>query len=1017
VVEPLGVALRRLRVAAHLTQEELAERAAISATAVAALERGRRRSPRMSTLRQIARALDVSPDELTSTLRTPGEQGLSSGDETRAAFEIPVLQRDEHDHDGVKHSEPKGAPGTLPRVVARHWATAFVGRKEELDDLTAAWEAKRRLTLVVGEPGVGKTRLLSELAWRAADDGATVTWGRCTEEHLGPYSPFVEIVRQLVGAIEEDDLAKLSGIGELTRLVPELDFDGDLTTRPTRGEAGTEQRLLFEAVGTLLEASAPVMCVLDDVQWADHPSLTLLHYLVADERLEGVSIVADARSNVPDAERAGRLAELGRDTTVMRLSLNGLDRPSLGGLVSDVIGMPVSDTLIGQIEQATDGNPFFAEEIAVHLIDADLVDLEGPKAVLRRQTQSLGVPGRVRETLARRLYSLPVGTLDLLRTGSVIGREFPVSVAALAVGLQGGDLLDAVDEVLLSGLVAESDPGVLVFSHALVQEAVRAQLSWARRADAHRRVALALEDRWHENPAVATDIARHWQAVVDVDPSVAPTAAIWAVRAGDIALAAAAADEAIARYEQASSLWAASTSGHADAVIRLGIALAHTGRADEADRRFTEGLHLAIALDDPRLLAKAAIGLGRRYPYWETDPVRVDALERALVGLDRAEETDELLRLTVSGLLVTHLVNGFESYEARRRDELALMLSSVADDPSTSDEVLLSIGQSRFLDSIEDPLTLGRVARRLHEVGDAHNDLRVIAGAQFAMAVSALDDGDLDRATSSIGHFRQSAERLGDPREQTLAGVALSTLAFIRGRYDEANSLSYQALAAGLATGDVNASLVHFAQTVLRGVDLGEAAEILPLLIEATDYQRIPAVAAGTVLCAAMTGEHDIATRGLARFVEEGIRSFPLGADRLATLAFLAHACWSLRDATCASVLVESLSAEAARTVRVGPFIGWWGPVAHHLGCMYEVSGDTDRAFEQLGLALDLEERMQATPFQARTEAALARVTSQDDMKGGRARAEALVASALESARTLGAKGISAEVEALVAQL
>jgi hypothetical protein len=84
---------------------------------------------------------------------------------------------------------------------------------------------------------------------------------------------------------------------------------------------------------------------------------------------------------------------------------------------------------------------------------------------------------------------------------------------------------------------------------------------------------------------------------------------------------------------------------------------------------------------------------------------------------------------------------------------------------------------------------------------------------------------------------------------------------------------------------------------------------------------------------------------------------------------------------------------------------------------MYEVSGDTERATEQLGLALDLEERMQAAPFQARTEAALARVTSQDDMKGGRARAEALVASALESARTLGAKGISAEVEALVAQL
>ena len=145
-----------------------------------------------------------------------------------------------------------------------------------------------------------------------------------------------------------------------------------------------------------------------------------------------------------------------------------------------------------------------------------------------------------------------------------------------------------------------------------------------------------------------------------VDAVFSATAATWAVRAGDMALASAAADEAIARYEQASSLWATTTTGHADALIRLGLALQYRGRADEADARLLQANHLAVALGHAQLQAHAAIGLGRRYSYWETDAERIQVLEDSLAALP---ESEDLLRPTLMAMLVTHLIAGFNMEE------------------------------------------------------------------------------------------------------------------------------------------------------------------------------------------------------------------------------------------------------------------------------------------------------------------------------------------------------------------
>ena len=151
-------------------------------------------------------------------------------------------------------------------------------------------------------------------------------------------------------------------------------------------------------------------------------------------------------------------------------------------------------------------------------------------------------------------------------------------------------MVEAADDALLSGMVVELGPGRLGFSHGLLRDAVVGRQSNARRVVMHRAVAMAMEQQASPMSQRAAALARHWAVVAEVDGTASVAAATWAVRAGDQALAAAAAEEAISRYEQAVTLWAKASIGHVDSLIRLGVALHYRGRADDADERFKEAI-------------------------------------------------------------------------------------------------------------------------------------------------------------------------------------------------------------------------------------------------------------------------------------------------------------------------------------------------------------------------------------------------------------------------------------------
>jgi tetratricopeptide (TPR) repeat protein len=338
---------------------------------------------------------------------------------------------------------------------------------------------------------------------------------------------------------------------------------------------------------------------------------------------------------------------------------------------------------------------------------------------------------------------------------------------------------------------------------------------------------------------------------------------------------------------------------------------------------------------------------------------------------------------------------------------------AVAMDPGADDDVLLSLGLTRIYDSFDNPEQLAPTCERLARVAQKHSELRVLAGARFAQALAAMDLADMSQLRTRCDQYEEVVLRLDDPRERSQLSTARSTIAFIEGRYEDAERSSNDALEHARASGDFNADLVHYAQGLLRAVDMGQAEIVLPLLVDATEYQSIVGFAAGTALCAALAGDSDRALAALERFASSGFDGIPRGADWLAPTAFLAQTCSVLGAKRHAESLYGALCGQPAAAVRVGPLIGWWGTVDHHLGCLCLVLGRLDEAEDRLERSLKTEEKMGARPFVARTLGAMAALERRRGGKERKARAASLLARALDITEELGSPGIATEVESM----
>src|SRR5262245_30308495 len=392
--------------------------------------------------------------------------------------------------DQMNDVSPKRAEHT--RIVSRLPVSSagrdlFVGREAELGRLVRALDRAiahdGRLVLLVGEPGIGKTRIARELAFRAAALGVAVRWGRCQEtEGAPPYWPWVQVLRarDRTGAQSDADSAADAALAALL---------ADHVPRPavTSGAESTHARFqLFEAIAGALRGlsdEAPLLVLLDDLHWADAASLLLLRFVATDLADARVLVVGTYR-DVEMRHGAGavmlpELARLGE-----RIVLGGLAEPDVARLLAARAGRILPDGVAATVHRASDGNPFFVEELARML-----------EAAPEGQPSALQIPDHARDVVRYRLRPLSERGRVVLGVASVLGREFEVSALAAVADLAPDDALEALDDAARLGLVTAGDPGsdTWRFAHALVRETVYRDLPAPWRVRLHRRVGEQME--------------------------------------------------------------------------------------------------------------------------------------------------------------------------------------------------------------------------------------------------------------------------------------------------------------------------------------------------------------------------------------------------------------------------------------------------------------------------------------------------------------------------------------------
>ncbi|MCH7841160.1 MAG: AAA family ATPase [Chloroflexi bacterium] len=436
-----------------------------------------------------------------------------------------------------------------------HGDAIFVGRRRELETLSAALEdavaGRGRVVMLSGAPGIGKTRTAREFADLAAGQGAKVLWGWCYE-HQGapPYWPWLQLIRAHVDTAEPGQLQRDMGAGaaDISEILPDLTVKLEGLEKPPALDPEQARFRLFFSIANFLKnvsLSQTLVLVLDDLQWADESSLLLFEFLTREIKASSVMVVGGYRDI--EVNRSHPLTKtlgiLDREEHFQRVKLEGLSRQEVGEFVESMVGTALAEAAVDTLYQRTEGNPLFVGEV---------VGSVSPEEMAQSQDWTAGIPDVVREAILQRIRRLSQSCNQLLRTASVIGRDFDLPLLrAMIPDLAEDDLLESLDEALGLRIVEPlpGAPGRFRFGHALIQQAVYEEIPLMRQAQAHAAIGEALEHLHQDNLAeYAGELARHFAeagAVGGTEKMVR-----YSLIAGERALDAFAYEQALVHYGQ-----------------------------------------------------------------------------------------------------------------------------------------------------------------------------------------------------------------------------------------------------------------------------------------------------------------------------------------------------------------------------------------------------------------------------------------------------------------------------------
>lgn len=504
--DSFGYWLRRRRKAMDLTQEALALRVFCSGFTIRKIEADERRPSRRLA------------ERLAAALAIPAAEQRAFLDAARAVYAASLPRLDPaplaaDTYAASSHSPPDASLGAASEPAP------FVGRNNEyglLIGLIARLTAGTGYTVLIeGEPGIGKSRLLREVArYAGAQDFSAFTTNCYEIERAMPYQPVIDLVARVLDSVPAAALGKLApvSLAELAALVPEIGERFPDLPRLSNDFPEARQARLSRAVDQLIEAARdgrPAVLMVDDIQWADDASAQVLHYLARHAASRPVLVIYAYRDEEVDSDErlARRIESLRRDTGARRMPLARLAYADTERLVAALAGAnPDEAGLAERLHRETEGNPFFLMAI-LQALSAGEMQLE-PRAS--------GAPGLLPDALRAavrvRLAHVPKNIRPLLETGAVLGRRFDFDTLLDVSGEPEAQLFDAVEALVRRHLLREeSGGGIYDFCHDKLREVVYRDIGGARRRLLHRSVAESLERRGegatHERDA---QLAEHY---------------------------------------------------------------------------------------------------------------------------------------------------------------------------------------------------------------------------------------------------------------------------------------------------------------------------------------------------------------------------------------------------------------------------------------------------------------------------------------------------------------------------
>jgi hypothetical protein len=906
----------------------------------------------------------------------------------------------------------------------------FVGRTTELHRLAATWrralEGERQLGLVVGEPGIGKTRLVVEWARERHEEGAVVLWGRSFEEALAPYQPFVQALQHSVRFTPPAELRDQVGArgAVLARMLPELAVRLE-TRAPLGEEADGERYRLFGAVSELLAAAAaerPVLLVLDDLQWADEATLLLLKHLARDPAPAPLLLLGTYRKSEVgrDHPLALALADVERDRAVERVELAGLGDGEVGELVRDLIGWQPPGEVVDGLRAETEGNPFFLEETVRHLVQLGLsADVERLASV-QTTVRELGVPARVRELVGRRVQRLEPATRKALSAAAVIGSELDSDVLGDVVGAAGSsDLGVALDEAVEAGLLLEAPDrvGRYGFSHALIQQALYEDQTLNGRAALHRRVADALDRLRPRNAAPHAELAHHYACAGE---GYAAQVVRHGRAAGEQALGMLAYEDAVRDLSTALAalerMEGDDRNLRAELLTLLGTGRTRAGDYEAGRAAFHEAAELSAATGAWETLATAALGYGGGTHFggvWETffavDEELVRLLELAIAACPAGDSRN---RVRLLARLAQALYWLPESEETLHLSAEALAMARRMGDTgalaSALDARIVALWDPDHLE--ERRLLAGEMLALAADLDDQEIRLEALCW----LIVDALERGSIAALDELIAEHAGIAAQLRQPYHLWFTETLRVMRAHLDGRFDEADELCERAYAHGVRAQQSNAVQVHFMQLLLLRLDQGRAGELFDGLgAQVPPSPSAPAWGAANALALAGLDLRQDALAQVAALAEHGFASIPRNSVWTTTLACAAGAVGHFDDPVHADELYNLLLPFADRICVPGGPVLCLGPVSRILGMLARAAGRHDEALVHFSDALERARALGSPPYVVRAQLGAAKAHLRRGADGDAASATGLLEQAAVTAAELGMVELLQQIDRL----